>query len=167
MLPADFWIERLQLTPHPEGGYYRETYRCRERIDPDGLPARYSGPRHMGTAIYFMLTSGSFSSFHRLKSDEAWHFYTGHPITLHRISPKGKLTTHLIGNDPMQEQEFQVLIPANEWFAAEVVAGGEYGLVGCTVAPGFDFEDFEMATRPDLLTRFPQHEGLIRQFTRE
>lgn len=168
MSDAAFWIERLDLRPHPEGGYFRETYRASETIDSAGLPARFEGARVFATAIYFLLTRDAFSAFHRIRSDELWHFYAGAPITIIVLDAdgKGQLATHALGRDPTRGESLQVVVPAGAWFAAEVASAGAYGLVGCTVAPGFDFADFELGARADLQARYPQHRGVIERLTR-
>jgi predicted cupin superfamily sugar epimerase len=150
---AAFWIERLDLRPHPEGGYFRETYRASESI---------------ATAIYFLLTRDAFSAFHRIRSDELWHFYAGSPITLAVLDAEGKgqLATYALGRDPTRGESLQVVVPAGAWFAAEVASAGAYALVGCTVAPGFDFADFELGARAQLLEHYPQHRGVIERLTR-
>jgi len=166
---ASYWITKLGLEEHPEGGYYAEVYRSEERIPAPALPDRYSGERSMSTGIYFLLNSERFSAFHRVNSDEAWHYYTGNqPVILYVLSPNGKLAKVMLGPNFDLGQQFQYLIPANHWFAAAVPAGeGNYALVGCTVAPGFDFEDFELAKKEKLVKVFPKHKGIIERFCRE
>lgn len=168
MNDAAFWIERLDLRPHPEGGYFRETYRASEAIARAALPERFDGPRSFATAIYFLLTRDAFSAFHRIRSDELWHFYAGAPLTIAVLDAdgRGRLATHALGRDPTRGESLQVVVPAGAWFAAEVASPGAYALVGCTVAPGFDFADFELATRANLLDRYPQHRGVIERLTR-
>jgi hypothetical protein len=163
---AAFWIERLDLRPHPEGGYYRETYRAAESVAADGLPARFSGPRAFSTAVYFLITRDAFSAFHRIRSDELWHFYAGGAVTLATIGPDGALATASLGRDPLRGETPQVVIPAGTWFAAEVAERADFALVGCTVAPGFDFADFELGARADLIQAYPQHRGVIERLTR-
>ena len=165
---AAFWIERLDLRPHPEGGYFRETYRASESIAPGGLPDRFEGARPFATAIYFLLTRDAFSAFHRIRSDELWHFYAGAPVTIAVLDSdgKGQLATHALGRDPTRGESLQVVVPAGAWFAAEVASAGAYALVGCTVAPGFDFADFELGDRVRLLECYPQHRGVIERLTR-
>lgn len=155
-------IEKLQLIPHPEGGYYRETYRSESLIPESALP-QYSGSRNTSTAIYFMLTAESYSAFHRVQQDELWHFHLGDSIELHSISPEGHYSTVLIGNDLRGGAVPQHAVPGGHWFAAKVIQGGAFSLVSCTVAPGFDFLDFELAN-DDLARQFPQHAVLIRQY---
>ncbi len=164
MIPeAEEVIRLLQLEPHPEGGYYRETYRSDVFLT-RGLPQHYQGGRNASTAIYFLLDALSFSAFHRLKSDEIWHFYLGDALDLKWINPDGSLTEIRMGHQIDRGEQLQVVIPAGCWFTAVVVSAGKWALTGCTVAPGFDFQDFEMADRESLLAAFPQHASLIRKF---
>lgn len=165
MRPSEI-ISRLDLKPHPEGGYYRETYRSNgEILD---LPPYFEGSRNYSTAIYFLLTGDNFSAFHRIRQDEMWHFYLGAPIELIEISSEGKVTTTHIGNDLEKDQQLQHLVPGGSWFASRLLPGaGDYALAGCTVSPGFDFRDFEMAKRADLIQLFPDHGELITVLTRE
>jgi predicted cupin superfamily sugar epimerase len=158
--------DRLGLLPHPEGGFYRETYRSAESLPADALDARYGSARSCSTAIYFMLTGDTFSSFHRLKSDEFWHFYLGDPVDLHLIHPDGRYELVVVGPDLAAGQTPQALIPHGCWFAARVHNPHGFILMGCTVAPGFDFRDFELGTHADLLRTFPQYDKLINAFTR-
>ncbi len=166
MKNAEYWIEKLALQAHPEGGYFREMYRAGESIPADALPARYASGRAFGTSIYFLLRHEAFSAFHRLQSDEGWHFYTGQAVTVHILSPAGQLQSHRMGPAFEAGECFQLHIPANHWFAAEVDEPGGYCLVGCTVAPGFDFADFELAAGEKLAGQFPAHADLIQRLTR-
>lgn len=168
MSDAAFWIEHLGLRPHPEGGYFRETYRAAEGVAAAALPARFGGPRAFATAIYFLLTRESFSAFHRIRSDEMWHFYDGHAVTLWVLDDAkgGGLASVRLGADPTRGEAPQVVVPAGAWFAAEISAGGTFALVGCTVAPGFDFADFELAERATLVARHPEHREVVDRLTR-
>jgi predicted cupin superfamily sugar epimerase len=161
---ARYWIDQLSLTRHPEGGWFRETYRSGETAAAGTLPERFGGERSFSTAIYFLLEAGEFSAFHRIKSDEMWHAYAGDALTVHVIEPNGECRALRLGNDPERGETFQGVVPAGCWFAAETE--GEYSLVGCTVSPGFAFDDFEMAERELLASRYPQHRQLIDRFTR-
>jgi predicted cupin superfamily sugar epimerase len=147
---AAYWIDKLQLEPHPEGGYFRLSYRSEVEIPREALPARFSGARAVSTAIYFLLEGKNFSAFHRLRSDEVWHFYAGEPLVVHVIEPMGKHNTIFLGRNPEVEQTLQAVVPAGCWFASHVWAWKSFSVVGCTVAPGFDFEDFEMGKREEL-----------------
>ena len=159
-------VKVLKLKPHPEGGYYKETYRSADSIGVSGLPQGFNGPRQFSTAIYFLIEKNNFSAFHRIKSDETWHFYTGDALEVIEIDPFGNLKCTLVGSDLSSDEMFQYTVPAGHWFASRVKEGGEYSLVGCTVSPGFDFEDFEMASRSELIKQFPSHETIIKQLTR-
>lgn len=165
-MTAEDLVRKLDLLPHPEGGYYRETYRSAETIPAGALPARYQGPRAVSTAIYFMLTGENFSAFHRLQSDELWHFHAGDAVETHIIHPDGRHDCIVTGPDIPGGDVPQVLFPAGCWFAARVKNRTGFGLVGCTVAPGFDFADFELARRDELIALFPSHAGLITTLTR-
>ncbi|MCP9199000.1 cupin domain-containing protein [Gramella sp. GC03-9] len=156
-------IEKLGLQLHPEAGYFKETYRSKGEINPGSA---YNGTRNYSTCIYFLLTSGMFSAFHRIKQDEIWHFYEGSNIDLHIISETGQHSSKLIGRDLFKGESPQVVVPGGSWFAAEVTTPNSFALVGCTVAPGFDFSDFELAQRNELTSAFPQHRDLIARFTR-
>lgn len=164
MKDAAYWIGRLALVRHPEGGWFRESYRSAEGTDAAGLPERFGGRRSFATAIYFLLERGDVSALHRIRSDEMWHFYAGSPLMVEMIDPAGAASSFVLGSDPDKGETFQGVVPADCWFGATVE--GEWSLVGCTVSPGFDFTDFEMGERSDLMSRFPQHRPLIERLTR-
>jgi predicted cupin superfamily sugar epimerase len=157
----------LGLAPHPEGGYYRETYRSPGTIPADALGGNFNGPRHFSTAIYYLLPAGQFSAFHRIRQDEGWHFYMGEPLTIYELGTGGALTSRILGTELDQGQVPQLMVRAGHWFAASVEGGQGYALAGCTVAPGFDFSDFEMARRDQLTALYPAHADLVRRLTRE
>lgn len=157
----DYWVEHLNLQPHPEGGFFKETYRSEIKLQ----TFENNGERSLSTGIYFLITSGNFSAFHRIKSDEMWHFYAGSPLTVHIIETDGTYTELNIGLDLVKGQLPQAVVPAEAWFASE--SSGEYSLVGCTVSPGFDFTDFELAYESDLIKLFPSHKELITRLTRQ
>ena len=159
-------IKELNLTPHPEGGYYQETYRSSEIIPNEQLSNVYIGDRNVSTAIYFLLKSDSFSAFHKINQDEIWHFYEGAAVKIHQIAPDGAYTSIIVGNDLAKGETFQHVVPAGYWFAATVEKENSYSLVGCTVAPGFDFKDFVLAKRNELIELFPQHRNSITELTR-
>lgn len=154
-------ISKLGLKPHPEGGYFRETYRSSGEINNDNLGSNYIGKRNYSTCIYFLLTSDNFSAFHRIKQDEIWHFYDGSPLRLHIISESGVYTNHVIGMNLKNGAMPQFVVPGGSWFAAEVINIKSYSLIGCTVSPGFDFKDFELKTRSELISLFPDKERII------
>ncbi len=161
---AEYWVEKLNLQAHPEGGYFNETYRSAEQIEGCELPSRYGSSRVFGTSIYFLLTTESVSNFHRLASDEIWHYHQGGGAIIHMISEEGELTSQQIGPEFEAGESLQVVIPRGSWFAAEVKRNS-FILVGCTVAPGFEFGDFELADRDALSSAYPQHRTLISRFT--
>ena len=163
---AQFYINHLNLQPHPEGGYFKETYRSAESVPVGALPKRFKGTRSCSTAIYYLLEQGSFSSFHRIKSDECWHFYAGNTLLIHVIENNGAYYCIKLGTDLEAGEMLQFLVPATTWFAAEPASKSEFALVGCTVAPGFDFADFELADRENLLLAFPQHQNVINRLCR-
>ena len=163
---AQYWIDKLDLIAHPEGGYYRETYRSELSIAREALPPEFSGPRLVSTAIYFLLDGKNFSAFHRLRSDELWHFYSGSPITVHVIEPDGGYSDIQLGDDPDAGAVLQAVVKAGRWFASWVRDPGAFALAGCTVAPGFDFADFELGKRAELVRLYPQHRNLIESLTR-
>ncbi|MCE7042213.1 cupin domain-containing protein [Dyadobacter sp. CY312] len=167
MKPASYWIEKYNLLPHPEGGHYIETYRSAESVAEDGLPARFEkGSRSFSTGIYFLLEQNEFSAFHRIKSDEMWHFYAGEALDVFVIHPEtGQLEVIKLGADPDNGETFQAVVPAGTWFASRPMKDSSYALVGCTVSPGFDFADFEMANKNDLINLFPKYESLIRELS--
>lgn len=160
---AAYWRETLQLTQHVEGGSFRETYRAPLELQ---QPEGFSGPRAASTGIYFLLEDGEFSAFHRIASDEMWHFYDGVTLHIYEIKPTGTLHVHRLGRDYAQGEQLQLVIPAGSWFASSVEETEGFALVGCTVAPGFDFADFELADKAALAKLFPQHAGLIGLLTR-
>ena len=166
MTGAQSWIDSLQLQRHPEGGWFRETYRSNEVLSRAALPPRFGGIRAFSTAIYFLLEGENFSAFHRLRSDEVWHFYDGDPLVVHVIAPEGSVARILLGCDLDAGQVLQAVVKAGCWFASHVADWSSFALVGCTVAPGFEFADFEMGKRDELLARYPQHPELIERLTR-
>lgn len=163
---AQALAEKLKLQPHPEGGFYRETYRSNQVIGQQNLGPDFSGDRNCCTGIYFLLTSETFSAFHRIKQDEMWHFYQGSPLLLHTLSPSGEYRCIEIGADVMNGQNPQYVVEAGTWFGATVKNPDDYSLVGCTVSPGFDFRDFELAARDKLTSLFPEHSKTIAALTR-
>ena len=166
LLTVKNYIKELNLLPHPEGGYYKETYRSTELIPKSGLPQRFSSARNFATAIYFLIEQNNFSALHKIKSDETWHFYAGNTLEVVEISEEGKLKKTCVGSNIGLGEVFQYTVKANTWFGSRVKVGGDFSLVGCTVAPGFDFEDFEMASREQLAIKYPELKSTIVEFTR-
>ena len=154
-------VQALRLKPHPEGGFYRETFRASLQLETPG----HAGARSASTAIYFLLPAGSFSALHRLRgSDEVWHFYAGDPLELHLLDSTGARSICL-GHDLSAGEIPQAVVQAGV-FQAAIPLGARYSLCGCTVAPGFDFADFDLPTREELLTLFPNQRSLIERFSR-
>lgn len=165
-MEARDWIAALQLRPHPEGGHFRETYRASETIARAHLPPRFTGDRVFSTGIYFLLQGSDFSALHRIKQDEMWHFYDGGPLSIEVISPDGALYTIRLGRDVHSGEALQAVVPAGCLFGAHPIDPRSYTLAGCTVSPGFDFADFEMPARQDLLALYPRHRETIERLTR-
>ncbi len=165
-MTASYYITHLQLQPHPEGGFYKETYRSKESISQAALPARFNGERSFSTAIFYLLEQGDRSLFHRIKSDECWHFYAGDPLLINVIENNGNYYVVKLGGNIAAGETLQFVVPAAAWFAAEPAPGSTFSLAGCTVAPGFDFLDFEIADKKTLLSAFPVHAGIISRLSR-
>ena len=156
------WIRALDLVPHPEGGHYRETYRAPATSTPPG----FAGPRALSTAIYFLLQGHEVSVLHRLRSDELWHFHAGAPLHIVELTTAGALREHRLGLDVGAGERPQAMIPAGSWFGARVADAAGFALASCTVAPGFDFADFELGDRAELRAHYKQHTEVIDALTR-
>ena len=165
-MKAKALIQEYGLLPHPEGGWYKETYRSQESITANELPDRFGGSRSFATAIYFLMEAGNFSAFHRIKSDECWHFYAGGTLEIYIIDTEGLLSVVKLGNQIEKGECFQYVVPANCWFASKPADGVSFSFVGCTVSPGFDFQDFELANGATLSLQYPQHALLINALCR-
>lgn len=163
---AKQYIDHLKLKPHPEGGFYVQTYRSSEYVPASALPERFNADRPFSTAIFYLLEQGDFSSFHRIKSDECWHFYAGNTLYIHTINNDGNYNRIKLGNLIQQGEILQYVVPAGAWFAAEPAPETSFALTGCTVAPGFDFNDFEMGDKATLLSLFPQHRVILNRLCR-
>ena len=164
MRPPEYWINHLNLATHPEGGFYRESYRSGEKILLCGLPSRFDAPRNFSTAIYFLLRSEDRSLFHRIKSDELWHFHYGSTLNIYILANQ-TLTVARLGPHIEEGDSLQVMVPANSWFGAQLLSPNTYTLSSCTVAPGFDFKDFELADRAKLRQEFPRHVEIVDSLT--
>ncbi len=162
---AEYWIENLSLFKHPEGGYYREIYRSEELISREHLPERYSGTRAFATSIYFLLKSDDFSAFHKILSDEIWTIIDGCTTEIFCISEGGSLVKHLLGKNVKSGELPQILINKNTWFGAKLIEKNSFILVNCFVSPGFSFDDFELAKRKNLISRYPLHKDIIIRLT--
>jgi len=160
-------ITMFGLIPHPEGGYYRETYRSVETIPDNVLPNRYKGDRTYGTAIYYLLTPDTFSALHRLKTDEVYHFYLGAPVEMLQLLPGGSGRVIKLGNEIKTGMHLQVAVSRGMWQGSRLIRGGKYALLGATVAPGFEFTDLEIGHRDELLQFYPQFQDLIVDLTKD
>ena len=164
MTAAD-WINRLDLVEHPEGGYYREAYRSTETIAAAALPERFGGDRPVATSIYFLITRERPSRFHRLHADEVWYHHAGATLTLHLLHEEsGAYDALRLGVDAGDDVEPQRVVSAGTWFGASVEEGA-FALVGCAVAPGFHFDDFEIGEEEALHALFPAHRSIIARLT--
>jgi len=159
-------VQQLNMQPHPEGGFYKETYRSALAVAGQQVVNTFGEERKASTAIYFLLTGDLFSAFHKIKSDEVWHFYTGDAVDIYVLNNHG-LKIIKLGSDLAQGQVFQAVVKANDWFASKCTNCHGFSLVGCTVAPGFDFTDFELAKARDLTRDFPKYEAVIKSLCRQ
>ena len=164
-MDAEAIIRQLGLQPHPEGGFYRETYRSCEKIAAAAIPPRYGKDRSLSTAIYYLLTPDSCSTLHRLQSDEVFHFYAGDPVTMLQLHRDGRGETIVLGHDIMAGEQLQVVVPEGVWQGMFLNDGGTFALLGTTVSPGFDFEDFEVGTRDALIRQYPSCAAWIERLT--
>jgi predicted cupin superfamily sugar epimerase len=166
-MSADDLCRILGLTPHPEGGFFRETYRSRCEIPPASLPAAYTGPRSAGTAIYYLLKDDAFSAMHRVHGEEMFHFYMGDPVEMLLLYEDGEGEVIVLGTDIHAGMSPQVLVPAGVWQGSRLRSGGSLALLGTTMSPGFEFADFELGRREDLLKSHPAFEDRILGLTQE
>lgn len=168
MLTAQQIIEQLKLVPLTiEGGYFRETYRAPLTIPSSALPEDYAGDRSVSTAIYYLLTPETFSAIHIVRSDETFHFYAGDPVEMLQSWPDGTSRLVIIGNDLAAGHEPQLVVPAGVWQGCRLARGGRWALMGCTVAPGFDYADFELADQSELTRKHPEHAEIIAALTKK
>lgn len=166
MNDAAFWINKLHLEPHPEGGYYKESYRSNTIISANDLKATHDDERISSSLIYYLLKSDECSQFHRLKSDEVWIYNQGTALNLHILDCNGKYTKRVLGADIEQGEDMQVTVPANCWFAAELILDKSFALLTCMVTPGFVFDDFELADKSQLLRLYPGNCNLINRISK-
>ena len=163
-MTADDIIKKLGLIPLPEeGGFYKETYRSPDTIPDDVIP--HNGVRCYSSQIYYLITPDEFSGLHRVKSDEVFHFYLGDPVEMIQIDKDRNLKQFILGPDILSDQSLQVVVPKGIWQGTRLINDGQWALMGCTVAPGFEFEDFEIKSRAELIHEYPQHEMQITKFT--
>ena len=163
---ADYLMKHLSLKPMPgEGGFYTETYRSDEKIPSESLPGRYTSDKHFSTCIYYLLTPDTFSAIHRIPSDEIFHFYLGDPVQMQQLYPDGSGESIIIGNDIAQGHQPQVIVQRNIWQGLKLIEGGQFALMGTTVAPAFDFGDFEVGDRAMLQQNYSKHADIIEILT--
>jgi predicted cupin superfamily sugar epimerase len=164
MNKAEYWVQQLSLKPHPEGGFYKEIYRSSISIDKKSLPLGYKDNRRLATSIYYLLRSGEISHFHRLRSDELWYYHFGSSVRIIIIDQEGHKLTKILGPKIEKAEHMQVVIPAGTIFGAEIIDTDSFGLFGCLVAPGFEFDDFEMYSKDDLIQAYPRQVDIIEKF---
>lgn len=162
---CEYWINRLELKKHPEGGYFSEIYRSNTSVSPRNLNWDCEEERASATSIYFLLISGEVSKLHRLKSDEIWYYHAGSSLTITVITPQGSLSRHILGLNLDEKEQPQVIIPAGSIFGASVNESGSYSLVSCMVTPGFDFRDFELLSKEQLIKEYPEYQKIIEELT--
>ena len=162
-----YYISKLGLEPHPEGGYFKRTFESQEQITDQELTVHFEGKRMLYTSIYFLLTSNDVSHFHRLQSDELWYYHAGSPLSVHMIDENGEYTERKLGLDLENGEVPQVLVPKNTIFGSSVKDRETFSLVGCMVSPGFEYQDFELFTQEELLLKYPQHKEIIMKIAYE
>ncbi|WP_066304608.1 cupin domain-containing protein [Bacillus sp. FJAT-29814] len=158
---VNFWVNKLGLEPHPEGGFFKQTFVSGEQVTDEELSVQFEGRRKLYTSIYFLLTSENVSHFHRLKSDELWYFHAGSSLTIHVIHETGEYEEMKLGLNVDGGEVLQALVPKNAIFGSSVSEPNTYSIVGCMVSPGFEYQDFELFTQAELLTKYPQHKDII------
>jgi uncharacterized protein len=163
MYSSDYFISKLGLEPHIEGGYFKETYRNSFEIPDDEYPMDFVGKRALSSIIYFLLESGQVSKFHKLKFDEIWFHHYGCPILIHIIDENGEYHTETLGLNLIAGEKPQVLLPAGVIFGAELLDENSFSLVSCLVSPGFDFRDFELFSQENLSLLYPEHTEIIKK----
>ncbi|PJJ80090.1 cupin domain-containing protein [Mucilaginibacter auburnensis] len=157
---AHYWVKHLHLHPHPEGGFYKEVYRSAKQVTRN--PA--GGLKQALTSIYYLISGKDFSGFHKIESDEIWYFHKGIPFHIHVIDSNGVLTTHELSDEP--SGNMQVIVEAGQWFAAELTDQSGYGLASCAVAPGFEFTEFKMAKKAEVIEQYPHHAEIFERLCR-
>lgn len=166
MKSAQYWIEHLQMIPHPEGGYYLRPHISDETFVRKDIPGVYSSERKLWTSEYMLIEAGQDMSFHRVRSEEMWYFHAGAPLKVHILTPEGAHHLHTLGIDMDAEQQLQLQISKNCIVALEG-DNALYSLIGVMISPGFDMDDFKLFSKNELISRFPQHAQLIERFTEE
>lgn len=164
---ANYYVSKLGMDPHPEGGYYKRTFESQEQTSDQELSVEFEGKRKLYTSIFFLLGSNDISHLHRLKSDELWYYHAGSPLTIHVIDENGEYKESKLGINLDEGETPQVLVPKNSIFGSSVMDEDTFSLVGCMVSPGFEFRDFELFTQDELLSKYPQHKDVIMKLAYE
>ena len=167
MNDANYYVTKLGMEPHPEGGFYKRTFESEERTSDQELSVEFEGKRKLYTSIFFLLGSKDISHLHRLKSDELWYYHAGSPLTIHVIDENGNYKESKLGINLDEGEIPQVLVPKNSIFGSSVRDEDTFSLVGCMVSPGFEFQDFELFTQEELLAKYPQHRDVIMKLAYE
>ncbi|MGE7780431.1 cupin domain-containing protein [Peribacillus sp. NPDC097264] len=167
MNDANYYVTKLGMEPHPEGGFYKRTFESKEQTSNQELSVEFEGKRKLYTSIFFLLGSNDISHLHRLKSDELWYYHAGSPLTIHVIDEKGDYKESKLGINLDEGEVPQVLVPKNSIFGSSVMDEDTFSLVGCMVSPGFEFQDFELFTQEELLSKYPQHREVIMKLAYE
>jgi uncharacterized protein len=163
MLTADEIVNALKMMPHPvEGGYFAETYRAAETVPQTVIGRAYPGARSLSTAIYYMLTPGTISAMHRVRGDEMFHFYLGDPVEMLQLDSDGTGEVVVLGQDILSGMTLQHVVPGGVWQGSRLLEGGKFALMGTTMAPGFEYEDYETGKRDELIAKYPAFADLIR-----
>lgn len=165
MESVNYWIEKLELSPHPEGGWFRETYRSAEMLPEKALAGKYTANHSLSTAIYYLLSGDLVSKFHRLRADETWHHYYGSALNIYTIDTSGRFRESKLGKEITTREYPQLTIPGGNWLAAGLSDKKTFALVGCTVSPSFEYEEFELGKREALIKKYPEHKQIIEIFT--
>ena len=161
----DYLVHRLSLQPHPEGGFYAPAFRSEQQIETTSLNGNWKGPRSLYSSIFFLLTANHHSSWHRIASDEIWHLYEGDDICVHILHPDGTYSLERLSNKAGKEK-FSAIVKAGCWFASHCEGALGYALSGCTLAPGFDFEDFELGNTQELIKVYPEYAKIIKKYAK-
>ena len=167
MNDANYYVTKLGMEPHPEGGFYKRTFESEERTSDQELSVEFDGKRKLYTSIFFLLGSNDISHLHRLKSDELWYYHAGSPLTIHVIDENGNYKESKLGINLDEGEIPQILVPKNSIFGSSVRDEDTFSLVGCMVSPGFEFQDFELFSQEELLSQYPQHRDVIMKLAYE
>ncbi|XP_041349735.1 uncharacterized protein LOC121369008 [Gigantopelta aegis] len=158
-------IAHHNMIPHPQGGYCCELYRSQDTVSQEDMSFRYSGDRSVSSSFYYLLVNEQVAKLHRLKSPGIWHFYEGSPLIIHEFVPNGDYKMHTLGPDVAKDETFQAVLPRCSWVGACLKDPKSHTLVGCTISPGYELDDFQLANRQDVLEKFPRYQKIIELLT--